>query len=198
MAKKAKFLSEAHFSVNKVSKSVSNSSAQSTTQCGVCCSQPVDGSQQLLERIDQLKHNRLVWEVALLQYRYGLRISEILLIDKYSFAGPKTLVIRGLKGSKSRVIELSNEFVYITLWERADYQIGYVYSRWFFYREYKKVGITFLTPVGLRNSVTHSLRINKIKTMSKAGVSVELIAQHIGHKSTKTTNLYVNKVGKQQ
>lgn len=133
---------------------------------------------------------QIVKAVASLQLVTGLRISEVLQIKGSDIDEDGHIYIRGLKGSANRIVQ---PIFYTDYWlaKRNDLTpIGSTYSRYFFYRWYKKGGLYYLLPDADRARVTHLFRhILADKLRSLTG-DAETVSGFVGHKSVKSTESY--------
>lgn len=124
----------------------------------------------------------------------GCRVSEALGIKTNSILANGQILLQGLKGSESRLVTpiLYNEF-----WNNFSQDhssIPAYYSRFFFYRLFKKYGISAQLSANSRSSVTHVLRYIYISNLLESGVDLVAIQNIIGHKSYKSTLHYVQKL----
>jgi integrase len=134
--------------------------------------------------------------VILLQEITGCRISEILLLRTNDILLPDTLIIHGLKRSRSRSVrvpELAQQFsVAVKYPGHFLFSISYDQVR----RWYLRLGIYSQFTSQSRKAVTHSLRYRYINAVS-AKSDVETTQDIIGHKSQSSTDHYLQKGGTQ-
>jgi site-specific recombinase XerD len=120
----------------------------------------------------------------------GLRISEALNIAPHHVLSNRKIKIIGLKGSRNRIISVTQYWGYWESYKRQSCCINQVYNRFFFYRLFKKHGLSMDLVNSNRKAVTHSFRHAYIKQLKAEGIATELTAAEIGHKSTKSTQHY--------
>ena len=179
---------------NKKSKDGTNSvltpSAHTITVCKLC-----DSDADRLEHVREVykkltRKNHVLGKVIELQLFYGLRISEVLNIHSSDINSLGQICIRGLKGSNDRIITpITNLEFYIKM-RKLKIKVFQHISRFYVYREYKKMGISAQFNGNSKNSVTHMLRHLVIKNNKIEGYEMETIKQFIGHKSIKSTEHY--------
>jgi integrase len=128
-----------------------------------------------------------------LLFFYGLRISEVLRIKQYDIKSTGHILIKGLKGSNDRLIQPK---YYYEFWLNGAYgflPLGDTYSRFYYYRLFRRLGIGQKFNGNTNTSVTHYFRHNLVILLKKQGVSEDLLSNYIGHVSKKTLKYYVNK-----
>ena len=129
-----------------------------------------------------------------LQFLFGLRISEALQIDHSQVMFNGAINIRGLKGSNDRFVY---PVKYRDFWlqvKRSNSSPGQYYNRFYFYRLYKKIGISGLLSFNKNHSVTHYMRYMYVLQLLKETDNVESIKNLLGHKSIKSTMHYIEKL----
>lgn len=121
---------------------------------------------------------------------HGLRISEVLRIRSYDVKGTGHVVIKGLKGSKDRLIL---PVMNLRFWMSSGsglLPIKDTFSRFYFYRLFKRIGLYEKFEGHTNNSVTHSFRQKLLRGLKKDGVDSSLLSDFIGHVSKKTIKYY--------
>lgn len=174
-------------------KSESNSNAQYSVL--------LTGNSQAEQRFNAvvhlLEHNSTlaveVKAVIELMLYSGCRISQALSITSTDILLNGTIRIRGNKRSDDVITRciLFKEF-----WINNRIYINSIlsnYNRFFFYRLFKKYGITFKLPHKTNYNVTHSLRQLFIDSLNVNDVSCELIKKSVGHKNVKSQEYYKSK-----
>ncbi len=128
-----------------------------------------------------------------LLFVHGLRISEALNIKGSDISPKGHIKIKGLKKSKDRIISVGLHKSFWLSMRNITQKIGDVYSRFYFYREFKKRGIR-LEFNGYKNAaVTHAPRHLLIKELSILDKDLTLVQSTLGHKSIKSTQHYDKK-----
>jgi len=128
-----------------------------------------------------------------LQLLYGLRITEVLGIKCIDILRNNQLRIRGAKKSENRIVTPVKYTEYFRKCKEGGANPFDVVNRFYIYREYKKYGINLIYNSNQHNAVTHALRYLLIKMYDKENISIADIQREIGHKSVKSTKIYVNK-----
>tara|TARA_R100000789_G_C2995341_1_gene147288 strand:- start:414 stop:1010 length:597 start_codon:yes stop_codon:yes gene_type:complete len=170
---------------------VASPSAQTNSLCGVN-EDPKGMSSTILTVLEQLKvEGGHLYYVLLLQYQYGLRVSEALNLRCSQISKGGKILVNGSKGSADRIIVVPELARFGANSLVGDYKIFPYISRFHVYREYKKRGISLALNGTNKRAVTHAPRhvaINEVNELSK---SKEKTRQFIGHKSIKSTEHYV-------
>jgi integrase/recombinase XerD len=149
----------------------------------------------ILNSTRNLKHKLLLWMI----YSCGLRRSEVINIKVGDLdRGRGILNIREGKGNADRIVPVS-----VKVWEKIDEYIGsYHPGYWLFegqtggkysaesvYRVFKQA----LRNAGIKKDVgVHSLRHSYATHLHESGLDIRYIQELLGHKSTKTTEIYTH------
>ena len=154
-----------------------------------------DEVKKILNSTRNIKHKLLLWMI----YSCGLRRSEItniLLNDLDRDRG--VLHIREGKGRVDRIVPVSGK-----VWEKLDeYLAGFSPGKYLFegqsggryssesvYRVFKQA----LRRAGIRKDVgVHSLRHSYATHLHEGGLDIRYIQELLGHKSTRTTEIYTH------
>ena len=131
-----------------------------------------------------------VYYLSLLMLANGLRISEALSIDLRNSVGFKKVLVRGLKGSEDRIIDLSIIDAFVSSWGSVPGPLFAHLDRYYVYRCFKKCGIEFKSISSSKYSVTHSLRHLHVQGLRSNNISEVIISNEIGHKNVKNTEKY--------
>lgn len=124
---------------------------------------------------------------------HGIRVSELLCIVGKDILTDGTVKIRGLKGSNDRIIEPYYFRKQISGLSGSNFHLGACFSRWWFYRYFKKRGIYIKFKSGQNASVTHVGRVLYAKKIQGFTKDKELTKRSLGHKNIKNTEIYINK-----
>lgn len=131
--------------------------------------------------------------VYLIQRSSGCRVSEALALTTGDIVLPDLLIIKALKGSRPRTIripEFKDQFSrLLSLGNHPLFRVSYSHV----YRQYLNAGIVEIRPDSCHNRVTHSLRKNFIQSVHSASKDVGLTADLVGHKSKRSTIIYLKK-----
>ena len=160
-------------------------------------SEPVSASAKFLQAIIHIKNkNEIVYIVAWLILIYGLRVSEILSIKSSDFRSGIKIFIKGKKKSDSRFIcyaGIENEI------EKYKSFSGFIfgdYSRWYFYREFLKLGIVLNVKGNNKRAVTHAGRHLIGQELKNSGDSTADIQHFLQHKNINSTKNYTGELKK--
>lgn len=133
-----------------------------------------------------------VFELAVIElmFMWGLRVSEVLQVNTSDISKSGNIRIKALKGSNFRVVRSS---LYSSFWLDSDATIlplNAVYSRFYFYRLFKRVGLYGHFGNNCNNSVTHYFRHLRGLDVQDTFNDWDLTANALGHKSSKSTLYY--------
>lgn len=126
-----------------------------------------------------------------LQYVFGLRVSEALSINAKDISSRGTVVVHGAKGSFDKVLDLPEFYHFFQTCKARNINPFQVYSRWFVYRTYIKLGINYGINYGSLNAVTHQFRYMKARDTMETSQDLALTQRTMGHKNVKSTKHYV-------
>lgn len=125
-----------------------------------------------------------------LLYFYGLRISEVLSIKASDVTFMGHIKLKTLKGSEPRFIQ---SILFPSFWVLSGKSIlplKDTYSRFYFYRLFKKLGYYHRYQGNQNFSVTHFFRHQLANDLKASGYSVSDVQAFLGHKSEKSTLHY--------
>lgn len=131
-----------------------------------------------------------------LQFVYGLRISEVLNIERGDVSETGYIRIKGLKNSNSRIVKPIH---FLQFWQSSGSHLlplKNTYSRFFFYRKYKELGLSYRYEGRSNNSVTHLFRHEVVQELQRNFNETSTTQKFIGHKNIKNTIRYENKKDK--
>ena len=135
-------------------------------------------------------NNKTLATLIEIQMLNGLRITEALRI-RYSQINPiGQVLIKGLKGSNDRIINTGSSSQFFINCRRTKSDPYPYFSRFYVYREYKKLGLYFRFDGREKQSVTHLFRHFVIKMNKSNDVDLSTLQSFIGHKSIKSTRVY--------
>jgi site-specific recombinase XerD len=150
---------------------------------------------KILSCVSNLKHKAIL----MLTYSAGLRVSEVVKLKVENIDSQRKLVyIKGAKGRKDRYTLLSDAVVE-TL---RLYWKSYHPKKWLFSgrnenhlttRSVEKIFNQALMETGIKKDVSiHSLRHSFATHLLESGVDLRYIQELLGHKSSKTTEIYTH------
>lgn len=128
--------------------------------------------------------------IYVLQSRYALRVSEVLGIGPKNITSSGTIVVKGLKGSNDKyidIIELRNFFKECKVNNVSPFK---GISRYFVYRTYKKFNINCSESYGTKTAVTHGFRYKKVREIQEIEKDLTVSSIVLGHKSLSSTKHY--------
>lgn len=123
----------------------------------------------------------------------GLRISEVLSISLNDFRAGSKVFVRGKKGSFDRVVTVRFYRDELLSFTANNSCLCFAGSRYYYYREMKKLGIIFQSGNSSKASVTHAGRHLLADDIFQRGEDIELSKRTLGHKSVNSTKHYVEK-----
>lgn len=169
---------------------VPTTTAQSIKVCSVCdMSQPAEYVTDL-SFVHLCNYSNKIAMVYLLQSRFALRISEALSISSKNITSKGSIVIKGLKGSNDKLIdipELRSFFIECRL-NGVNPFSGL--SRFVVYRTYKKFLINCYESYGSKTAVTHGFRYAKVREVKEVENDLQLSSIVLGHKNINSTKHY--------
>lgn len=101
------------------------------------------------------------------------------------------LYVKETKGSQNRYISSPNSSQYLLNCLRQKINPFEGLSRFYVYREYKKLGLSMSFNDNFNNSVTHMLRHVYIAELNSVSDGLEDTARLVGHKNINSTKHYV-------
>lgn len=128
--------------------------------------------------------------IYILQSRYALRVSEVLGISPKNITSSGTIVVKGLKGSNDKyidIIELRNFFKECKVNNVSPFK---GISRYFVYRTYKKFNVNSSESYGTKTAVTHGFRYKKVREIQEIEKDLTVSSIVLGHKSLSSTKHY--------
>lgn len=172
-------------------RAVVSPSALSTKLCEHSNTAYTAKSKELLEREAILQLNYPLRAMLLLLQDHGLRVSELLGISGGDIFKDGKVLIRGLKGSRNRIIHSGEIGAYMESCAGVHGRIWVEYSRFWLYRELKKMGVILAHEGKERHSVTHAFRHQYIAQANQID-GIETAQHSVGHRSSNSTKQYVN------
>lgn len=151
---------------------------------------------QILEAPKNLKHRCMLSVI----YACGLRRSELLNLQVNDIDSKrKLLIIRNSKGNKDRVLPISEKLIKML----RDYYVAYKPKRWLFEGQSPSTQYTGASLFKVLRKSVDSANINKPVTLHwlrhsyathllESGTDLRYIQELLGHKSSKTTEIYTH------
>lgn len=141
--------------------------------------------------------NNIVTAVLSLMHYHGLRITEVLNIRPYDVLRSNRIRIKGLKHSNDRIVYIMSHGRFWASYGVSTSFLSDTYSRYYFYREFKKLGFYSRFGSNKKYSVTHLMRHNYVLSLKESDIETNLIQTTIGHKSINSTKHYEQKERKE-
>ena len=150
----------------------------------------------ILSSVNNIKHKLIL----MLIYSVGLRVSEVVKLKPEDIDAERKLIhIKGAKGRKDRYTMLSD----VAMKTLREYQRKYKLQTWLFLGQRKDKHISIRTvqaifeqardKAGIGKDVTvHSLRHSFATHLLENGVDLRYIQELLGHKHSKTTEIYTH------
>jgi integrase/recombinase XerD len=150
----------------------------------------------ILSVVSNLKHKVMLT----LMYSAGLRVSEVVKLRLMDIDFQRKLIhIRGAKGRKDRYTILSDVAVetlheYLKEYGRSKYLFSsHNREKHITTRSVEKIFLDACKKVGVKkNATAHSLRHSFAIHLLESGVGLRYIQELLGHKSSKTTEIYTH------
>jgi len=151
---------------------------------------------RILSSVDNIKHRALL----MLIYSAGLRVSEVIRLKIEDLDAQRKMIhVRGAKGRKDRYILLSD----VAMKTLKLYIDSYRPRIWLFPSKDANSHVTTRTvqrifedackDAGINKDVSvHSLRHSFVTHLLESGVDLRYIQELLGHKSSKTTEMYTH------
>ena len=136
------------------------------------------------------KKDIYLWRIILLLSSYGMRISEVLNIQYHEITAHGSIILKSLKNSNDRIIVISEIKEYLLLCRANGINPFDAYNRWYCYREFQKLGISFSSPLSTKKSVTHAFRHIVVADLRAQNLNNAEIARYMGHKNEKNIDYY--------
>lgn len=165
-------------------------SARSEGLCVPGTDQALSDQIQNIENFLKFNKNKVLVFLVGLLYCYGLRVSELLALDCSCVLGNDQLLIKGSKGSESRVVTVVYGKEFYSTFLLNEFPLSAVFSRFWLYRELKRYGLYAYFANNQNASVTHLSRHLKVLEFKAKGVPRGTISKFLGHKNLKSLTYY--------
>jgi len=151
---------------------------------------------KLFSAVSNIKHRSIL----LFVYSSGLRVSEVVNLRAEDIDVQRGLIhIKGAKGRKDRYTLLSE----VALWTLSLYRKSYRPAKWLFQGQQDGMHVTTRTvqrifedackKAEIKKEVSvHSLRHSFATHLLESGIDLRYIQELLGHKSSKTTEIYTH------
>lgn len=167
------------------------SSAQNTTLCDIESSSEKQLQSFINKVLESTRLSRVDQGIMLLCLCEGLRISEVLCITSADWRAGHKVFVTGKKGSFDRVVTVRYFCEELVHYTRVCGPLFLSGSRYYYYREMKKLGIVFKSQNSSKASVTHAGRHLLADDLYQRGNDIELSQRTLGHRKSSSTKHYV-------
>ena len=143
-----------------------------------------------IEKITNTKHKAII----ALAYSTGMRVSEVINL-KISDIDSKRMIItiHQSKGKKDRIVALSSKILYILRIYFTEYKPEEYLFNGQFQNKYSSGSCNQLVKKYLGKKYHfHLLRHSNATALLEAGTDLRIIQKHLGHSSSKTTEIYTH------
>lgn len=140
---------------------------------------------------EKRKELGLIYHIALIQLRGGFRVSEVLAMSYKNIISDTDIYIIASKNSRSRRVHVPEITKELVKWQSNQMKPFTHISRFQVYRAYKRLGIVLENAPGRNKSVTHAMRKLFVQENFRSTDNIEIAAELVGHKSSKSTEYYV-------
>ena len=158
---------------------------------------PENTRRQALKYLSAGNYSEALKAFVSLQFKHGLRVSDILNIHHSDITNSNNIVIHQGKKSHKKIVR-DDEF--FDFWKNCrDFKINPFedYDRFYIYRIYKRIGIKHTERGRKRNSVTHAPRKLLAQDMEKSDFDITEIQTALGHRGKRSTEYYLNEKRRQ-
>jgi site-specific recombinase XerD len=145
---------------------------------------------QQIAKINNLKHKAII----ALAYSTGMRVSEICNLKISDIDSQRMIItIRQSKGRKDRIVALSPAILemlrsYFKSYKPKEYLFNGQFDLKYSARSCNEIVKQYLGP----QFHFHLLRHSNATALLEAGTDIRIIQKHLGHSSTKTTEIYAH------
>ena len=147
--------------------------------------------EQTVRRIESIKDIDVkVYNCAILMMSGGLRVSEALSITPYNITSTGHIFIGGSKGSSNKLIDSGITKDYMLKCKNKKVEPFADINRFYVYRVFKRVGISYDSKNSDKKAVTHALRHLYVENLRKSGIEESDIKNFVGHKNITNTKKY--------
>lgn len=122
----------------------------------------------------------------------GARISDLLRVGRGDITNDLYVRIRQSKGSMPLIVKLYEDFEFWNNYKKGMYIDISCFNSNYFYRLYRRYGFTFNNGSNKNVSVTHSFRKELAREMYIATGDIASSQSALGHKSSRSTEYYLN------
>lgn len=147
----------------------------------------------ILARMKEGRQPTAVLAYTALHWQCGCRISDLLKVNHASIS--PSLNISILQGKGSQALSLQ-PLHFREFWKRVkELELSPMeyYDRYYFYRVYKRFGVSISNGKGKNNLVTHAFRRNLAQDIYTIDNNALRVQGALGHRSKSSTEFYIDK-----
>lgn len=190
---KRKFINTKSNIIRENNKSVPNLPAQNTRLLHSNSSMFSALDAKVAGFIENKSYNIIIRVVVYLLNAYGLRISEVLDIKFNDVRKDGMIIIKSKKKSQIRYISPGPFQVWLAKNRLFFVNSLSIYSRFYFYRLFKRLGFYYKFSGNVNTSVTHVFRYKFISDIQAMTTDIQDTQCIVGHKSVNNTKRYNEK-----
>lgn len=146
----------------------------------------------LISQLEKRNIDRKIIAYITLQFSAGLRISDLLSVSYKNISPSLHITIEQGKGSNTIITQpIFLRDVWHEIRDKKLYPVSEL-NRFWFYKLYKKLGITKTNGTGRNNSVTHAPRKMLAQQLYTQEGNYEAARVALGHKDVRSTKYYTD------
>lgn len=126
-----------------------------------------------------------------LQFRYGIRINDLRRIERRNILSTGVIIVPQSKGSESLLCTIVEDREFWLAYRSGMYTDIKIFTYSFFYKLYKRYGLSIYSEVGGNSSVTHSARKSLARSLYEETNDISVSQCALGHKSSNSTMYYL-------
>lgn len=128
-----------------------------------------------------------------LQFRYGIRINDLRRIERKNILSTGVIIVPQSKGSESLLCAIVEDREFWLGYKSGLYTDIKIFTYSFFYKLYRRYGLSIYSETGGNSSVTHSARKSLARSLYSETNDISISQSALGHKSASSTMYYLTK-----
>lgn len=152
--------------------------------------------QDLEAKIISKNYDQTFLEIVKLMYYSGARVSDVLKIKRTDVSPRLELTIYQSKKSLPLIVNLNYSRDFWQGYREGKFRDISTYNRYYLYRHFDKLSISFKSSGNSNRSVTHAFRKFKAQDIYDQTHDVSAAAAALGHKSERSTEFYLENIKK--
>ena len=158
---------------------------------------PENTRRQALKYLSAGNYSEALKAFVSLQFKHGLRVSDILNIHYSDITNSNNIIIHQGKRSMKKIVRDDDFFDFWKNCKTSKINPFENYDRFYIYRLYRRIGIKHTERGRKRNSVTHAPRKLLAQDMEKSDFDITEIQTALGHRGKRSTEYYLNEKRRQ-